>query len=177
MATQSDLQTAVESNNPLQREGLLKFTFDLVGGGEVLFIRAVNKSWKAFYEELILGQQTEQQADEEEHAHTGSCTSYQAVFASISRLRLACESGLQLHEASEVLQLSAGLCADIGTLKAAYELGLLITPAVMYGATYSRCLSKLQWLRTEQHCPFPEDITVIAAGAGDVTMLRWLQDH
>jgi hypothetical protein len=166
-------QPDVDSGNPLLREGILTLTLDLVGTAEALYIRGVNSSWKACYDNRLPGQQ----ADEEGHAHTSSCTSYQAALASVSRLTLAHEaSGLRLHETSELLQISAGMYADIGTLKAANDLGLVLTPAVMFGAANSRCLSKLQLLHTEQHCPFPDDITVIAARAGDVEMLRWLQE-
>jgi hypothetical protein len=45
----------------------------------------------------------------------------------------------------------------------------------MRAASSSRCLPKVQWLFTKKHCPFPDDITEVAAGAGDVEMLRWLR--
>eukprot|EP00953_Heterococcus_sp_UTEX-ZZ885_P012570 7207-Heterococcus_DN1.PRE.2 len=115
------------------------------------------------------------QSSSEEHLHTSSCTSYKAVFASASRVRAAHDSGLRLHEANKQLSSCAGTYADVDTLEAAHDLGLPFSAHVMRGAASSRCLSKLQWLHIEQQCPFPGEITLIAARAGDVEMLRWLK--
>jgi hypothetical protein len=171
MSTPSKMQLTASISNPLLHAGLLELTLNLVGTGEAIFLRAVNRSWKACYDRLIVGQQ----ADEEEHIHTSICTSYQAVFASASRVRLADHSGLLFAADNSCLQYCAGKYAAISTLAAAHDLGLPFSQHLMQGAARSRCLAKLQWLHTEQQCPLPDDITAAAAKAGDVETLRWLK--
>jgi hypothetical protein len=173
MSMQSKKQSVAIFSYPVLHEGLLELTCGFVGTGEALYARAVNSSWKAYYDKLATASQ---QFHSKKHVHLSICTSYQAVFASASRVRLAQHSDLQLHEENELLQECAGKYADIDTLLVAQELGLLLSPALMRGAAASKCLSKLEWLHTEQHCPLPDDIAAAAARAGDVTMLRWLQE-
>jgi hypothetical protein len=50
------------------------------------------------------------------------------------------------------MQHCAGKYGDISTLCAAQELDLAYSHYLMHGAATSRCLSKLRWLPTEQHC-------------------------
>jgi hypothetical protein len=174
MSSQSKKQAVANVSNPLLHEGLLELALTFVGGGEALYMRAVNSSWKACYDKLTT---ESQQAHSKKHVHTSFCTSYQAAFASATRVRLAQDNDLQLHEENEHLQRSAGLHAGIGALLVAQELGLLLSPALMRGAAASKCLSKVQWLHTEQHCPLPDGITAVAARAGDLEKLRWLQQR
>jgi hypothetical protein len=172
MSTPSKKQALAVCSNPLLQAGLLEVTFEFVGPGEALFIRAVNSSWKACYDKLTTASQ---QDCSEEHVHGSSCTAYPAVFASASRVKAALKSGLRFDKAKDKLCVCAGRHAGIDALAAAHELGLPFSAAVMRGAASSRCLSKLQWLHIEQQCPFPGEITMIAARAGDVEMLRWLK--
>eukprot|EP00953_Heterococcus_sp_UTEX-ZZ885_P012566 7206-Heterococcus_DN1.PRE.2 len=152
MSPPSEKQALAACSNALLQAGLLKMTLDFVG-----------LNWKACYDNLMIARQ---QSSSEEHFHTSSCTSCQAVFTSASRVRAAHDSGLRLHEANKQLSSCAGTYADFDTLEAAHDLGLPFSAYVMRGAASSRCLSKLQRLHIEQQCPFPGEITLIAARAG-----------
>eukprot|EP00953_Heterococcus_sp_UTEX-ZZ885_P032031 16755-Heterococcus_DN1.PRE.3 len=173
MSSPSKKQIVADCSNLLDHAGLLELILELVGFGEALFIRCVDSNWKACYDKLI----SDQQADEEEHLHTSSCTSYQAVFASAYRVKVAHDSGLLLAADDSPLQFYAGKYAASNTLSAARKLGLTFSPDLMHGAASCKCLTKLKWLHTEQHCPLPDEIDVQAARAGDVEMLRWLKSR
>jgi hypothetical protein len=172
MSTRSKKQVVADYSNPLDHAGLLELILELVGPGEALFIRCVDSNWKACYDKLS----NTQHANSKEHVHTSSCTTYQAVFASASRVTEAHDLGLPLSAESKRLQHCAGKYGDIGALCAAQELGLVFSPILMRGAASSIAgLQKLQWLCAEQHCPLPDNITATAARAGNAEMLRWLK--
>jgi hypothetical protein len=158
-------------SNPLLYEGLLELALTFVGGGEALYMRAVNSSWKAGYDKLTAVKQ-----NSSKHVHTSTCTSYQAVFESAARVRLAF-SKLPLQDAAHTVHMCAGKYADIETLRAAHALGLLFLPQLILGAASSRCLSKIQWLHVDQRCPLPDGVTAVAAKAGNLEQLKWLHAH
>jgi hypothetical protein len=53
MSSQSKKQAVANVSNPLLHEGLLELALTFVGGGEALYMRAVNSSWKARAHELL----------------------------------------------------------------------------------------------------------------------------
>jgi hypothetical protein len=117
-----------------------------------------------------------------EHCHhefrCTSYTSYTAVFASIARLHVAYDLGLRQvlsKEDCSKIERAAGRHAAIQTLQEAIVLGLTPTCSVAQGAMESSDLQKLRWLCTVQHCPLPQDATLIAASQRKADMLRFLQ--
>jgi hypothetical protein len=174
MSSPSKKQIVADCSNPLDHAGLSELILELVGSGEALFIRCVDSNWKACYDKLS----NTQHANSKEHVHTSSCTTYQAVFASASRVTEAHDLGLPLSAENKRLQHCAGKYGNIGTLCAAQELGLRFSEPLMCGAASSIAgLQKLQWLCAEQHCPLPDNITATAARAGNAEMLRWLKSR
>jgi hypothetical protein len=147
----------------------LRLVLQYVGAGEALYITPVSSSWAACYKAVPQHQTWR-------HLHTSGCTSWQAAFATPSRIRLAHANGLRLNRAeTSPLVRDAGLYADIATLQVAHELGLPWSQSLVEGAARSSVLSKLQWLVLQQHCPLPERIAEFAAAGGSVDMLRWLK--
>jgi hypothetical protein len=119
------------------------------------------------------------------NGNPSSYTSYKAVFASASRMKLALALGLKLVDK----QLHAGRRADIYTLRVAFRLGLPHTDQVATGAAYSADLDKLIWLRTKQHCcgslcawlravgcPWNASACAAAAKSCHFKTLRWLHE-
>ena len=93
--------------------GTLKSLFSLLGSGEHAFVAATCKSWRTGYRKALEGKQTKEPLG-------GNVTTYQAVFASASRLRLAVEQGFRIDEEDDCdLSSAAGEFADLGTLKLA----------------------------------------------------------
>jgi hypothetical protein len=170
MSTQSKKQTVAGASKPLLHAGLLELILGFVGGNQALYVRPVNSSWMACYDKTTINQQGRIGW----HVHTSFCTSYRAVLASASRVRLAHDAGL-LFSAKYSLEHCAGKHANTSTLEAAHKLGLPFSSTLLESAARSRCFSKLQWLYTEQRCLLPKGVTAEAARAGDVEMLRWLQ--
>jgi hypothetical protein len=79
--------------DPLQQLGVLQLVMHFVGHKEYLYMSLVNSTWSAEYQVMALTMPCEHSF------HAGRCTSYAAVFSSVSRLRLAvCDSaGLYLR--------------------------------------------------------------------------------
>jgi hypothetical protein len=152
-------------SNPLQQTGLLELVFSFLGR-EGIFVQTVSKDWQALYNKMILERDISTNS-----AFSSHHTSYKAVFASASRMKLALACDLQLEDNE---QRYAGRYASVDTLRAAFKLGLPRSVKVATGAARSADLSKLIWLRTKQHCLFPLDITATAAAAGSAQMLQWL---
>eukprot|EP00953_Heterococcus_sp_UTEX-ZZ885_P023622 12975-Heterococcus_DN1.PRE.1 len=105
-----------------------------------------------------------------------------AAFASQSRLRLACESGLSLRvDAWSSLQRIAGRYGDEGTLQVAQELGMVLGGRALQGAAAAATtaaaeegrVAVLSW-RAEQGCHFGADDVLAAAGGGHVQALQFL---
>jgi hypothetical protein len=162
------LMTAMEQ--ALSNAGILQIIFTYEGAGRWLFIPPVCKLWKQCYEQLDPAPL---------HASypqaTIRLTAYGAVFRSPSRLRLACENGLQNLFATDLVQRKAGAWCDVPTLLAAQQLGLQVTDSfVRYAAAAGR-LDVLQLLHTDQGVPLPADISSYAAACARMDVLRWLQ--
>jgi hypothetical protein len=109
--------------------------------------------------------------------HKGCCTSNAAAFESACRLELANAAGFSFKDYTKQSSRAraAGRHADIRTLQLAVELGLQLTRLVVEGAVESNDVQKLEWLRTDQHCCLPQDVTLVAARARSADILRWLQ--
>jgi hypothetical protein len=163
--------------DPLQQLGVLQLVMCFVGQKEYLYMSLVNSTWSAEYQVMVLTMPCEHSF------HASRCTSYAAIFPSVSRLQLSvCDSaGLYLRHRFHLrgdgrVERAAGKYASIETIKTAVGLGLELTCNVTQGAIESRDLDKLRWLHTEQQCPLPQDATLIAAKAKSVGVLRWLQE-
>ena len=97
----------------LSDAGILQHIFSYEVGSW-LFISPVCKLWKHWYEQL------DPAPLQVPYPHADiRLTTYGAVFRSPSRLKLACECGLQAFFASDLLQQKAGLRCDVLTLLAA----------------------------------------------------------
>jgi hypothetical protein len=75
------------------------------------------------------------------------------------------------------LQEHAGQYADVETLHTLFQLKLPKKEHVVIGAFRSRDLPKVTWLCGEMACKLPEDCTGVAAEAGSVELLKWLQQQ
>jgi hypothetical protein len=114
---------------PLQQAGVLELVFSFLGR-EGIFVQTVSKDWQALYNKMIL-----ERANSTSSAFSSHHTSYKAVFASVSRMKLALACDLQLEGDNE--QRYAGRYADIDTLRAAFKLGLPRSVKVATGAARS----------------------------------------
>eukprot|EP00953_Heterococcus_sp_UTEX-ZZ885_P004279 2806-Heterococcus_DN1.PRE.1 len=107
-------------------------------------------------------------------AYDSASTLYSAAVASPSTARLAHSSGLAIGE-NKQLHLIAGLCADIETLTALRELGMLLSETLVTAVAFSGRLHILQHLLTEEQCPQPESLSYFGAFSGSTSMLVWLR--
>jgi hypothetical protein len=174
VATRAQKKAAVDSAYPLCDLAVLDVVLSFLGCGQGLFITAVSSRWCTSYKRLAA---LKEPNPSRQHVHLSICTTYNAVFASPSRVRVAHDCGLLYTTDDEVyhkLQRGAGKVADVATLQAAHELDLPYSEAVMQGAVESCSLEKLRWLHLEQRCALAADSTAMAAGAGGIQALRWL---
>jgi hypothetical protein len=174
----------VRAASPLEHSGILLHVLTTLGPGHHLFISAVSKAWRESYKRVASVQMAAVTEYDYQEAVSKTITSHStlcsAVFASVSRVRLAHECGLAFNDAWKVkLQRIIGRAADVATLRAAHELGLQLCNEVLIGAAEAQAASvpNLQWLHTEQGCWLPVDICDYAARAGSLDTLRWLRDH
>jgi hypothetical protein len=154
----------------LSNAGILQYIFSYEGPGSWLFISPVCKLWKELYEQL--NPAPLQASYPHANIHT---TAFECVFQSPSRLRLACEHGLQAYFATELLQLKAGLRCDVPTLLAAQELGLQVSDSLISCAAGSGRLDVLQLLHVEQGMQLPANVSNGAAALARVDVLLWLR--
>jgi hypothetical protein len=170
---QNDL---VGTTSPLDDAGILLHVLSTLGPGHHLFISPVSKAWRESYERVasvqIAGITYLFEYGEQATLHlvTSQTTLCSAAFASASRVNLAYERGMPFG--SRKLQCIAGRDADIPTLQALHELGLQLTDGVLIGAAEAASVPKLQWLRNEQGCALPDDISFYAARSGSLDTLR-----
>jgi hypothetical protein len=155
-------------SDPLQQAGVLELVFSFLGR-EGVFVQTVSKDWQALYNRITL-----ERASSSGSVQSSSYTSFQAVFASAARPKLAVVCGLQLDGRP---QRHAGRHADIDTLRVAFRSGIPRSgdSEGTAGAAESADLNKLIWLRTKQHGLLPHGIAAIAAAAKSVQMLQWLK--
>jgi hypothetical protein len=175
----SNKRVMADAISPLEDAGILLHVLSILGPGQHLFISAVSRAWRGSYQRLATVQMAELTYDYDDqaalHPISSQTTAYSTVFASASRVHLAHECGLAFD--NESFQRLAGRCADLVTLRAAYELGLQLTYCVLLGAAEAGSVAKLHWLHIEQGCWLLESICNYAARGGGIQSLRWLQEH
>jgi hypothetical protein len=99
-----------------------------------------------------------------------------AAVATPATARLAHSSRLAIRE-NKQLHLIAGLHADIETLTALRELGMLLSKTLVEAVAFSGRLHILQHLLSEPHCPHPDTLSYYAARCGSISMLIWLRPN
>eukprot|EP00953_Heterococcus_sp_UTEX-ZZ885_P009813 5748-Heterococcus_DN1.PRE.3 len=104
-------------------------------------------------------------------------TLLQAVFASLSELRVAHAAGLPLEDSNARLQRAAGFFAKQNTLLVAYELGLQYTGSVVNGIAASGCLHKMAYVCTHFSRQILDKAAWYAASSGSIDMLKFLQQE
>jgi hypothetical protein len=161
-----------EGSSPLSEPSVLRRVFAFAGRCEWLFLAAVNNLWAEEYAATFSGSHLKmaQRANPR-------LTSFRKLFGSVSRLQLAQECGLGFNAAQ--LQVAAGRYADIPTLAAAAQVFSMPWKNVILGAALIGSVSKLQWLRTEQHYEIedPDSLAMYAVAGGSVDVLNWLKEQ
>jgi hypothetical protein len=157
-------RAAPSSSTPLCNDLFMEMVLSYVGSGQGLYVSAVSRSWRTKYRALCSASASSQQQSCGQHVHSGSCTSYSAVFSSKSRIQLALVHGLQLDADNHKLQRAAE-SADLVTLQAARALGLSMTSEVAHAAAAASSWAKLRWC-IEQNCPLSDDVSAAVAAAG-----------
>eukprot|EP00953_Heterococcus_sp_UTEX-ZZ885_P029752 15776-Heterococcus_DN1.PRE.2 len=173
---------AASATSPLEDAGILLHVLQILGPGQHLLISAVSKAWRDIYArvpEVTMAQLTHSYDDQAFPCTIDSQTTLcSALFASATSFNWACACGLDLESDSiESIERVAGRVADVPTLRAAHELGLQLTDAVLIGTAESLAVLKLQWLHVEQARPLPAEFCSHAARRGSIDMLRWLKEH
>jgi hypothetical protein len=171
----SSIEHEVDVASPLENAGILLHVLDILGPGHHLFISAVSKAWRESYKRVaavqMLGLIYDYNRKAAPLAINSQTTLFSAVFASTSRVNLAHECGLTFDNAR--LQRLAGRVGEVPTLRAAQELGLQLTDAVLIGAAESASVPKLRLLRKDLQVDskLPYNINFYAARSGSVDML------
>jgi hypothetical protein len=166
-------QAPPANSNPLCNDLFLELVLSYVGSGQGLYEKNVNKSWRAKYRTLCNAGVSTQQHSHGQHVHSSSCTLYNAVFSSKSRVQLALDHGLRLGADNPRLRRAAGY-ADLSTLQAVHALGLSMTSEVAYSAAAASSWAKLHWC-IEQNCPLSDEVGAAAAAAGNLETLSFLR--
>jgi hypothetical protein len=87
-----------------------------LGGGQGLYVCAVNSKWRACYKAL---QDVSRLPHSSGHVHTSECTSCAAIFASPQRISLALRAGM--HFSRDKVMLAAGQHASTDLLRLAHD--------------------------------------------------------
>jgi hypothetical protein len=165
-------RSAADSRNPLEQTGILQRVLDYVGPGHWLFVTEVNFLWRLMYKKVA---SREVQVNNPFVRGRITCipqmTTFTAVFASSSRVRLA--HARELRYRTAVCHHSAGMYGDVATLEAAHELGMQYTQAAMDGAARCNQLAVMQFLRA-QGCPWGLRTFNLAAKRGNIDMCAYL---
>jgi hypothetical protein len=173
LTTRAHKRKKFDSRSPLQQADILQHVLDYVGPGHWCFVAEVSSLWRDIYKRVPA---RKAQAIDPYKIKTITCvpqmTTFSSVFASPSRVRRAQARGL--HYTTEIHQRTAGMCADVATLKAAHELGMLYTHAVMVGAARSNSLTVAHFLRAEG-CPWSSYVYTIAAERKHTEKCAFLQ--
>eukprot|EP00953_Heterococcus_sp_UTEX-ZZ885_P009807 5746-Heterococcus_DN1.PRE.2 len=172
-------RAVIGAATPLDDAGILLHVLNILGPGQHLFISAVSKAWQESYERVEsvqIAELTFKSYDEADlYTICPDTTLCSAAFATPASLGLAHECGLTFGD--KRIQRVAGKVADIGTLRAAKELGLAFTDYVLMGAAESSSTLKLGWLHAEQACLLPPRVSNYAARSGSTDVLRWLKER
>jgi hypothetical protein len=164
---------------PSYDAGILLHVLNTLGPGQHLFISAVSKAWKESYERVASVQMAGVTHSYDNPAQsctiTPQTTLCSAVFRSPALVRLAHECGLIFI--NEKLQRIAGRFASVATLKAAHELGLQLTGAVLISAAEAASVPVLQWLHCDEGCVLPFEFDFYAGRSGSIDLFRWWRDE
>jgi hypothetical protein len=174
----SSKRTAPPARSIFSEGGTLQLVLDFLGSGYALFVRPVSKEWNLKYNAVADQPRGTMSSDDGSypHAHTCRCTSLSAVWSSASTLKVA-----QYQFNTSKRQYKAGCLLSITELITVRDdLGLVFTKDVAEGAAASGSLPKLKQLFREHGCPLISKkggnaICELAAKAGHVEMLQWLQ--
>eukprot|EP00953_Heterococcus_sp_UTEX-ZZ885_P011459 6635-Heterococcus_DN1.PRE.1 len=159
------------SSNPLNNGVILGEIFSFVGPGHRLYCALVSTRWLELYLRVQSSEIVTVNTDGRQHKTraTALMTHGSAVFASVSRLQLAHECGLELENPSYyTLPVAAGRWASIETLRAAHALGLGWSQMLLQGVALSGDVSKLQYLHKQQKCDIPPNICQQASRSGSI---------
>jgi hypothetical protein len=170
---------ALIANNPLRDAGILRNVFAFLPG-HWLFLGAVCREWEAVYASMA-DQQIQMCSFNLDNLNRcvtcGSKTTLcSAAVATPATARLAHSSRLAVRE-NEQLQIIAGLHADIETLTALRELGMLLSQTLAEAVAFSGRLHILQHLLSAPCCPNPDSLSHYAARCGSISMLMWLRSE
>lgn len=194
VATRKQKQAVLDKMNPLHNAEIVQRILDIAGPGQWLFFAPVAKLWEQCCRCVP--------AERFDRRHNLFCLAYRldgkqtslsAVYASAERLELATACGLPVLRSSvtddtadmvdgywtDVLQRHIGKVAQQSALEAALALGGHFRHSLTEGVAASDDLAKLQWLCTKQGraVRLNNNIMNIAAGAGAVKSLQWLQEE
>jgi hypothetical protein len=174
VATRAQKRAVTDGSNPLCHTGLLRLVLSFVGGGQGLYVCAVNSKWRACYKAL---QCVSRLPHSSGHVHTSECTSYAAVFISPQRMRLALRAGM--HFSRDEVMLAAGQHASTDLLRLAHDefampWSALLAEGALRGSSRRLGRQKLKWLCSLHSCPLPDSITALAAATGSLKLLEWL---
>jgi hypothetical protein len=166
-----------DNSSPLSQTGILQHVLSYVGPGHWWFVSTVCSLWRDLYRELrsvqVVGY--DDGLSKISITCTPQMTLYSAVFASISRASLAEQEST--HISGHRGETAAGKYADVNTLAAARELGIVpFTLATMHECALCNKLTVMQILRAEG-CAWDRFVCTAAAGRGYFEMLRWAREH
>jgi hypothetical protein len=168
-----------DSSNPLQQAGILQHVLAYVGPGHWCFVAEVSSLWRELYLK-IAKRRLQVQVVHMEKTRTlvrtlvPRMTMYSAVFGSPSRVLHA-----QAHElcsTTEQYQSTAGKYADVATLEAAHELGILYSYAAIEGAAQRNAFAVVQFLHA-QGCFLSYEMFEAAAARGHTEMCAYLHSQ
>jgi hypothetical protein len=171
-ATTAQKRSATDNINPLQHAGILQRVLDYVGPGHWCFVAEVCGQWRDLYKKVASTELKTTDLYPQNIICVPHMTLYSSVFASPSRVRLRKPwHGLECR--TRAYQRAAGRHADIDTLRAAQELGMPFTEAVMEGAAHCNTLAVVDFLHA-QGCPWGFDVFEFAAARGDLNICAYL---
>jgi hypothetical protein len=189
VATRAHKKAAVENKNMLLYPDILRRVLSFVGLGQYAFIATVSRGWKQVYASVPRHQADGIDCDgmRKQIKCKPNMTLASAVFASVSRLKLACcYSRLydKLTRFKFQLKFIAGRSADINVLQelTRYKRNCYSSQSVACGAAEGGSLPKLTWLlsiRAEER-PKSYGISTVAdyaAGGGHLHILKYLKQQ
>jgi Ankyrin repeats (3 copies) len=166
---------ALESTCPLDKDQLLDEVFSYVGAGEYIYAGGVCRRWKGRYIKLCYNQAA---ADQKHKLRT----SYKSSIATAARLQLALRSGLTVQElAANEWRFAKNVISY--SLNPVAVLSLAKTYDLSWAVCYTEVaaeagdLQLLQWLQ-EHGCKWRTyELLIAAAASGNTEVLKWLQQH
>jgi hypothetical protein len=160
------------AESPLNKDEILDRVFLYVGGGEHLYVAAVNRRWRGRYLQHCVQNGTTKYIKK-------LVTRHRSVLVTASRLQLVLNCGLAVKEwPMDESTYPNAICIHSTEPQQVFALlrmqGVPLVSNLCTRAAMNAKLPLLQWLR-KSSCPWSE-ITVLYAAArgGSVAMLEWL---